>query len=127
MVNLHLGWLSILAGFVAGAVPGLFFWREDWLGGYGSWRRRMMRLAHISFFGLGFVNLAFALTTLQLGLATTAGPLRWASGLLVAGNAAMPATCYLAAWRLPLRHLFVLPVTCLGLGVALLVRALVLP
>jgi hypothetical protein len=127
MINLHAGWLSVLLGFVAGAVPGLFFWREDWLGGYGSWRRRMLRLAHISFFGLGFINIAFGLSQMQLGAMPTAGTVRWAPWLLVAGNLTMPVTCYLAAWRQPFRHLFALPVTCEVLGVAALLGALVLP
>jgi hypothetical protein len=120
VLNLVAGWTSILLGFVAGAVPGLFFWREEWLGGYGSWRRRMVRLGHIAFFGLGFINLLFALTAARLGLATDTGLLRWSALLLVAGNAAMPTVCYLAAWRQPLRHLFAVPVTCLVLGVGLL-------
>lgn len=125
-MNLIAGWTSILLGFVAGAVPGLFFWREEWLGGYGSWRRRMVRLAHIAFFGLGFINLLFALTVARFGTLATADPLHWASWLLIAGNVAMPATCYLAAWRLPFRQLFFIPVTCEFLGVGILLRALVL-
>jgi len=125
-VNLLTGWSSVLIGFAAGAVPGLFFWREDWLGGYGSWRRRMVRLAHIAFFGLGLINLLFALTLGQLGLGADTGALRWAAVLLVAGNVAMPTVCYLAAWRQPFRHLFAVPVSCMVLGVGLLVRALVL-
>ena len=125
-MNLLAGWTSILLGFAAGAVPGLFFWREEWLGGYGSWRRRMVRLAHIAFFGLGFINILFALTVAQFGPLATVDPLHWASWLLVAGNLAMPATCYLAAWRLPLRHLFFIPVTCEVLGVGILLRALLL-
>jgi hypothetical protein len=119
-MNLFAGWVSILLGFVAGAVPGLSFWREDWLGGYGSWRRRMVRLAHISFFGLGFINLAFAFTLLPAQSVALTGSLRWSATLLVAGNAAMPAVCYLAAWRQPFRHLFAVPVLCEVLGVALL-------
>ena len=103
-MNLLTGWTSVLIGFAAGAVPGLFFWREDWLGGYGSWRRRMVRLAHIAFFGLGIINLLFALTLGQLGLGADTGALRWAAVLLVAGNVAMPTVCYLAAWRQPFRR-----------------------
>jgi hypothetical protein len=124
-VNLLAGWASILLGFAGGAVAGLFFWREDWLGGYGSWRRRMVRLGHVAFFGLGIINIAFALTVAQLGLEGD-GPLRWSAALLVAGNAAMPAVCFLAAWRQPLRHLFPIPVTCLVLGAAGLIRAILL-
>lgn len=117
--NLLAGWIGILLGFAAGAAPGLFFWREDWLGGYGSWRRRLVRLAHIAFFGLGFINCAFALSLAPLGLTDDVPLLRWSSVLLVVGAVAMPAVCYLAAWRQPFRHLFFLPVTCMVLGVAL--------
>lgn len=117
--NLLAGWIAILLGFAAGAVPGLFFQMEDWLGGYGSWRRRLVRLAHISFFGLGSLNVLFALSAGSLGLATCDSLLEWASALLLGGLVAMPAVCYLSAWRQPLRHLFFVPVTCLVLGVAL--------
>ena len=58
-LNFLAAWLAILAGLVTGTVIGLFFHDPDWMGGYGSWRRRMMRLGHISFFGTGFLNLAF--------------------------------------------------------------------
>src|SRR6185436_1938733 len=60
-----LAWLWILPGFLSGMVLGMFFHREDWLGGYASLRRRMYRLGHISFFGLGAVNLFFWLTMKQ--------------------------------------------------------------
>jgi len=54
--NLLAGWIATLAGIVSGAVMGLFFLREEWLGGYSSHPRRLLRLGHISFFGLGFTN-----------------------------------------------------------------------
>ena len=116
--NLLAGWIGIVVGFAAGALPGLFFWMEDWLGGYGSWRRRLVRLAHIAFFGLGFINILFALSVAGLGLAASPA-LGWSSALLVAGAAAMPAVCYLAAWRQPFRHLFFIPVCCMAGGVAI--------
>ena len=119
-MNLFAGWVSILLGFVAGAVPGLSFWREEWLGGYGSWRRRLIRLAHISFFGLGFINLAFAFTFPPAESVALTGTLHLSAMLLVLGNATMPTACYLAAWRQSFRHLFAVPVTCEVLGVVLL-------
>ena len=61
-LNLLIAWLWILLGFGSGMIQGLFFHDEHWLGGYASFRRRMYRLAHISFFGLGAVNLLFCLT-----------------------------------------------------------------
>lgn len=116
--NLIVGWVGVLLGVAAGAVMGLSFWREDWLGGYGSWRRRMVRLAHISFFGLGFINVAFALSVAHL--AVPAGPaVAAASYCLCAGAATMPLVCYLSAWRQPFRHLFPIPVVAVAAGVAI--------
>lgn len=115
-VNLYAAWIGFLAGCVAGAVPGLFFHGEQWLGGYTSWPRRMVRLAHIAFFGIGFINLGFALTARALGLA---GGLAWPSGLLLVAAVAMPLVCYLSAWCMPFRHLFFVPAASLTAGVAL--------
>ena len=121
-MNLWAAWIGILLGMVTGAVQGLFFHADGWLGGYGSWRRRLLRLGHISFFGLAFVNLAFVFTVDWLGgqVAGGAPSVDAAAWLLVAGAALMPATCYAAAWRPGLRHLFVGPVSCLVVGITIL-------
>jgi len=123
-VNLWAAWVGILAGMIAGATQGLHFHRVDFLGGYDSWRRRLVRLGHISFFGLAGVNLAFAVTADHLAGRGTPLPhlgVTVASILLIAGAVLMPTVCYLAAWRQPMRHLFVLPVTCLIAGVGTLI------
>lgn len=109
-VNLWTAWIGIFLGLLSGTIQGLFFDREDWLGGYGSWPRRLMRLGHISFFGVAFLNLAYANTVHLLG---PASHVPFASILLVAGAVLMPLVCYLAAWRKPLRHFFALPVLSL--------------
>ena len=117
-LNLIGGWLGMLAGVLSGAVIGLFFHREDWMGGYESYRRRLTRLGHISFFGLGFLNLLFAATAGQLALG---GQYLWtASCALMAGAVTMPACCFLSAWRKPLRHLFPVPVLAVTTGVVTL-------
>jgi len=117
--NIWAAWTGILLGLLSGVIQGLFFDREDWLGGYGSWPRRLTRLGHISFFGVAFLNLAYADSVRLFGAARDV-PL--ASVLLVAGAVLMPLVCYLAAWRKPLRHLFPLPVLCL-VGAAVLFLA----
>ncbi len=109
-INIWAAWGGIFLGLVSGALQGLMFHREDWLGGYGSWRRRMLRLGHISFFGIAFLNLAFANAIYLLGIEPSTA---LASVLLVAAAFLMPAVCYLSAWRKPLRHLFFLPVLTL--------------
>jgi hypothetical protein len=57
------GWIGVSLGVLTGAVFGLAFHKENWLGGYNSWTRRMLRLGHISFFGIAFLNFMFAITT----------------------------------------------------------------
>ena len=125
VVHLHIltGWLAILLSFVSGAVIGLFFHRKEWAGGYGSFRRRMLRLAHISFFGLGIINLLFGLTVSNLGLDFPAA--RIASTGFIVAVVTMPLCCYLAAWKRPLRVLFPLPVAASLTGIVPLLLALV--
>ncbi len=116
------GWAGMLAGGLSGAAIGLFFHDERWMGGYGSFRRRLARLGHISFFGLGFLNLLFAFThhmaVLPAGWAGLAG------GALLVGAVTMPTCCFLSAWRKPFRHLFALPVVSVVTGVTLTLAAL---
>jgi len=114
ILNLIAGWLGMLAGVLSGAVLGIFFHREDWMGGYSSYRRRLARLGHIAFFGLGFLNLIFAATAAQLPL--TGRSLTTASSTLILGAATMPLCCFLSAWRKPLRHLFPIPVLSITTG-----------
>ena len=65
-INLHFAWIWMLGGMISGAVIGLFFHDPQWLGGFGSWRRRMLRLGHIAFLGTGLLNLGFALSVPHL-------------------------------------------------------------
>ena len=113
VLHLVIAWVAILVGLLSGTVIGLFFHREEWLGGYHSWRRRMVRLGHVAFLGTGLLNLAFAMTVGALGLGRA---LRLPSALFILSAVSMPAVCFLAAWRRPLRHLFFIPVLSLTGG-----------
>lgn len=116
-LNLILAWSGILLGFLTGMVLGLFFHREDWLGGYASFKRRMYRLAHVSFFGLGAVNLFFWLTTKGAsGASPLITPASWA---FIIGAISMPACCVLMAHLPRARLLFAVPVLSLIIGGAL--------
>jgi hypothetical protein len=114
-INLHAAWIGFLCGCIAGVVPGLFFHEEDWLDGYASWRRRMIRLAHIAFFGIGLLNTAFAFTARALEIESG---LTLPAVSLIVGAVAMPSVCYLSAWKKPFRHLFFIPASAVTLGVA---------
>ena len=115
MINIYAAWIGILLGCVAGVGSGLFFHGEDWLGGYGSWSRRMIRLAHISFFGIAIINLAFVLTARMLEIESG---LVFSSWLLIAGAVTMPVVCYLSGFKKIFRHLFFIPALSVTFGVA---------
>jgi hypothetical protein len=113
-INLMMAWLWILLGFLSGLVLGLFFRDEKWLGGYAGFKRRMYRLGHISFFGLGAVNLLFWLTVRDFALTGNLVPI--ASVAFGLGALAMPVCCVVLA-HLPRAHfLFAVPVVSLILG-----------
>jgi len=120
MINLVAAWIGFLLGGISGAVPGLFFYRYDWLGGYTSWPRRMIRLGHIAFFGIGFLNLGMGLTMLMLGIESAT-----ASALLLTGAAAMPLLCYLSAFKPAFRHLFFIPAGSVILSILLFIERMV--
>jgi hypothetical protein len=114
-LNFYAGWGLILAAFVTGAGVGLAFHREEFWGGYASFRRRIVRLGHIALAALGMINLLFAITVSQ-----TNRPANIASILLVIGAITMPAVCLLSGWKSVFRHLFFIPVTSLILAVILI-------
>jgi hypothetical protein len=119
-LNLVLAWAWLVAGFGSGALLGLRFAGDHWLGGYASLRRRMYRLGHISFFGLGFVNLAFYLTV-QSCPPRSSPLLAAASWALVIGALTMPPCCLILAHHARIKPvaLFALPVGALLAGGAL--------
>jgi hypothetical protein len=70
----------------------------------------MIRLGHISFFGTGFLNLAFVLSAEHLHLSE---PTPVASAGFLLGAISMPLICFLSAWRPSFRRLFFIPVASL--------------
>jgi hypothetical protein len=110
-LNLLVAWFSIVLGFASGFALGLNFHREDWLGGYSSHKRRLYRLGHISFFGLGTLNLLFYFTTRQLSLSSF--PMQLAGWGFALGALSMPICCAIMAHCANWRALFLLPVSSL--------------
>lgn len=111
-INWYAGWMMILGGAVSGAALGLGFGREDFLGGYSSWGRRLARLGHIALIALGLLNIVFAISPVVVR--PFAGP------LLIFGGVAMPLLCFLSAWKKPFKKLFFIPVAALMAAVILI-------
>jgi hypothetical protein len=125
--NLAFAWIWIIFGLISGALMGLRFKDEKWLGGYSSFPRRIYRLGHISFFALGLVNWVFALTAISLGFdsATT----RVAAWAFMAGGILMPICCAIMANYSKARPalLFAAPVTSLLLAAGLTIQMILFP
>jgi predicted MFS family arabinose efflux permease len=107
LINLALAWVLVLLGFASGFGLGLHFHKENWLGGYASFKRRLYRLAHISFFGLAVANLMFYFTAREWAGGWTVTAASWG---FVIGAVSMPLCCVLMASFPKLRSLFALPV-----------------
>ena len=121
-LNLIVAWFWILLGFASGMAMGMKFQQADWLGGYTSLKRRLYRLAHISFFGLGAVNLLFYFTTKGFPASNS---LAVACAAFVAGAVTMPLCCVVMAHRPKLQPLFAVPVISLLIGAGLTIAEIV--
>jgi hypothetical protein len=108
--NWFFGWGSLLVAFLSGIPLGLSFHRDDFWGGYASFRRRVVRLGHVALAALGIVNLLFALSPWPAAGSAYARP---ASLAWMVGGTAMPAVCFLTGWRSVFRRLFFVPVIAL--------------
>jgi hypothetical protein len=121
LTNLYVGWALFLCGALSGAIIGQFFHRSDWLGGYDSFPRRLVRLGHMSFFGLGIINILFALS-IQLfqtqGVAVNVASLCFSLGAFT-----MPLSCFLSAWKVWAKVCFVIPVLSVIVGISALLVA----
>lgn len=121
--NLWAGWIGMSLGLVSGALIGLGFHRDEFAGGYSSFRRRLLRLGHVAFFALGMINVLFALTLTSSSVTPVSPAI--ASASLAAASFAMPAVCFLTAWKRPFRHVFPLPVILVAIPFVLLLEGMV--
>src|SRR5262245_59831970 len=113
--NFYFGWSLVLAGFASGAAIGMGFHRDNFLGGYDSLRRRLVRLGHIALVALGVIHVLFSISAPANGAAVILA----ASICFMVGALTMPAVCILAAWRSAARQLFFIPVLALVAAVIL--------
>jgi hypothetical protein len=109
--NILVGWGGMVLGALMGMIFGLRAESREWAGGYGSFPRQAIRLAHVAAFALGIINVLYGASTRGLDLLP---PWAAATGSLamIAGGLLMPTVCLAAAWRRPLKLLFPLPATC---------------
>lgn len=122
LLNLYFGWLAIIFAILSGMLIGIYFHNENWLGGYSSFRRRMLRLGHISFFGIGTLNILYSFTVMSLKIEQEQN--HYTGSLFLIALATMPTVCFLTAYKKHFRHLFFIPVLSLLAACLLLILKL---
>ena len=115
-MSVAIGWCLISSGFLTGALFGLLAQSEDWLGGYASRTRRLVRLGHIALIALGALNVVWPLTTTAREASTLAPLISWC---FVVGGLTMGPACFLSAFFWRCRVAFVVPSTALVVGALL--------
>lgn len=125
-LNLAVGWASLAVGAITGLVLGIWSFGgpipvPEWIGDYDALPRRLLRLGHIAFFGLGILNIALAH---HLRRTRTFGfPSGLSLGAMNLGNIFLPLTLIAAAAYEPAKYLMSLP--AIAVTLALVVGAYV--
>ena len=123
-VNRAVAWAGFLLGAASGLAMGVWAFGGPvappaGLADYAETSRRLLRLGHIAFFGIGYLNLLLAAELPRLPLG--AAPRRAAAGAMNFANLVLPATLMGAA-ALP-AVLYLLPVPALAATAALAITA----
>ena len=110
--NRAVGWTCCAVGVGTGLILGL--WSFDgpvavpsWIGAYGDTSRRLVRLGHIAFIGLGILNILLGRELPRLALG--AGGRRVASLAMNFGNIFLPITLFAAGAYRPVKLLMAPP------------------
>jgi len=121
-LNRTVGWSSLVAGAASGILLGL--WSFDgpvevprWLGEYPDTSRRLVRLGHIAFFGVGILNILLSHELARTSLGAVAR--RIASVSLNLGNVFLPLVLIAAGAVRPVKYLLPVPALCVLLAVSI--------
>jgi hypothetical protein len=121
--NRRVGWVSAAVGAGTGLIMGLWSFGGPapvpaWLGEYGDLSRRLARLGHIAFFGLGILDILLAQELCRSALGRKAK--QTASIAMIIGNIGLPLTLFAAAACEPLKYLMSVPACSVFVALAIL-------
>lgn len=123
--NIQFGWLWVFLGIISGAILGTFAFNGpiqlplEFMD-YSSLPRRMLRLAHISFIGLGFLNWMYGITINSLRMKINQN----ASRLFILGAVTMPLFLIVSAFYEPFKYSLVIPAVSLFVATLLFCKSL---
>lgn len=120
--NRRVGWASLAVGVTTGLVMGLWSFDgpvavPEWLGAYDATSRRLVRLGHIAFLGLGILDILLGRELPRLDLGDAAK--RVASRAMIFGNVFLPITLFAAGMSPPLKYVMPLPATAVFVALVL--------
>jgi cytochrome b561 len=124
--NIRFGWIWILVGLLVGAVMGMWSFNGPMpspVGDYASLPRRMLRLSHIAFIALAFMNILYGYEIEKTKL--TQSMKRLGSGLMISGAVLMPLFLLSAVFYEQLKYLTAISATLLIVAVAIITIGLV--
>jgi hypothetical protein len=120
--NRLVGWASLALGVAVGLVMGL--WSFDgplqppaWIGEYTDTSRRLVRLGHIAFIGLGVIDIL--LERELVGSALGRAGRRVASWSMVIGNVLLPITLFASAVYRPIKYFMAVPASAVFVALVL--------
>jgi hypothetical protein len=117
--NRRVGWVSTCVGAASGLILGLWsfdgpFAVPGWLGDYDQTARRLARLGHIAFFGLGILNILVAGELRRPSLGRFGRQV--ASWAMNFGNVFLPVTLFAAAAYRPFKYTMSAPAVAVFLA-----------
>ena len=120
--NRMVGWSSLATGVGVGLIMGL--WSFDgpvpppaWIGDYTDTSRRLIRLGHIAFIGLGLIDILMERELARSALGQTGRAV--ASWSMVVGNVLLPMALFAAAIYRPIKYGMALPASAVFLALIL--------
>ena len=109
--NILFGWCWINIGFIMGMVMGMKFKNPDWLGGYASWERRMLRLSHVAFIFLSILNIVYGHELANVQMSETLKQL--GSILIIIGAVGIPTIVFISAFYKKILYWLAIPIIAL--------------
>ena len=120
--NRLVGWTSLAIGVAVGLVMGL--WSFDgplqppgWIGEYTDTSRRLVRLGHIAFIGLGAIDILLERELVRSALGQAGR--RLASWSMVIGNVLLPVTLFASAAYRPIKYFMAVPASAVFVALVL--------
>lgn len=118
-INIIFGWCWLFLGIIGAMWLGLYAFTPDWLGGYISLSRRLLRLAHVAVMALSLTNILYGLCLDRTGL--TLRLKRIGSFTMIITAIGMPFACLASIYKSSFEIFFSIPVISFCLAVIIMI------